>query len=233
LAAIGVPTMVIQSAGNLFVMPAQGRYLAEHIPGAQYLELASGGHWPWAAPDSDRFLDTLEVFLTGASPVPGRDRVLATVAFTDIVDSTAMAASMGDQRWRELLEVHDSVARREVEAARGHMIKSTGDGLLATFDGPARAIRCAGAIERAVATLGLHVRAGLHTGEIELVGEDVGGIAVAIAARLTSLAGSDEVVVSSTVKDLVVGSGIRFEDRGVHALKGVPEEWHVFAVQPT
>ena len=232
LEAIAVPTMVIQSAGNLFVMPIQGRYLAEHIPGAQYLELASGGHFPWAAPDADRFLDELEVFLTGAPQPPGRDRVLATVAFTDIVDSTAMAASMGDRRWREVLEVHDSVARREVAAARGRTIKSTGDGLLATFDGPARAIRCVGAIGRGVATLGLHVRAGLHTGEIELLGDDVGGIAVAIAARLTSLAGADEVVVSSTVKDLVAGSGIRFEDRGIHVLKGVPEEWQVLAVQP-
>ena len=157
--------------------------------------------------------------------------MLATVAFTDIVDSTAMAASMGDRRWREVLEVHDSVARR-VAAARGRTIKSTGDGLLATFDGPARAIRCVGAIGRGVATLGLHVRAGLHTGEIELLGDDVGGIAVAIAARLTSLAGADEVVVSSTVKDLVAGSGIRFEDRGIHVLKGVPEEWQVLAVQP-
>jgi class 3 adenylate cyclase len=232
LAAIAVPTLVVQSAGNRFVIPDQGRYLAEHIPGAQYLELPSGGHWPWAAADADRFLDRLEEFLTGAPQAPGRDRVLATIAFTDIVDSTAMAASMGDRRWREVLEVHDSVARREVAAARGRMVKSTGDGLLATFDGPARAIRCVGAIQHGVATLGLHVRAGLHTGEIELRGDDVGGIAVAIAARLTSLAGADEVVVSSTVKDLVAGSGIRFEDRGIHTLKGVPEEWHVFAVQP-
>ena len=165
--------------------------------------MASGGHWPWAAADADRFLDRLEEFLTGAPQAPGRDRVLATVAFTDIVDSTAMAASMGDRRWREVLEVHDSVARREVAAARGRMVKSTGDGLLATFDGPARGIRCVSAIKRGVATLGLHVRAGLHTGEIELLGDDVGGIAVAIAARLTSLAGPGEVVVSSTVKDLV------------------------------
>ena len=140
---------MVQSAGNRFVIPAQGRYLAEHIAGAQYLELTDGGHWPWTAPDADRFLDKLEEFLTGAPQVPGRDRVLATVAFTGIVDSTAMAATMGDRRWRELLEVHDSVAHREVEAARG------------------------------VATLGLHVRAGLHTGEIELLGDDVGGIAVA------------------------------------------------------
>jgi class 3 adenylate cyclase len=232
LAAIAVPTLVVQSAGNRFVIPDQGRYLAEHIPGAHYLELPSAGHWPWAAPDADRFLDKLEEFLTGAPQVSGRDRVLATIAFTDIVDSTAMAASMGDRRWREVLEVHDSVARREVAAARGRMVKSTGDGLLATFDGPARAIRCVGAIQHGVATLGLHVRAGLHTGEIELLGDDVGGIAVAIAARLTSLAGADEVVVSSTVKDLVAGSGIRFQDRGIHTLKGVPEEWHVFAVQP-
>jgi class 3 adenylate cyclase len=164
--------------------------------------------------------------------VPGRDRVLATVAFTDIVDSTATAASMGDRRWRELLEVHDSIAGREVAAARGRMVKSTGDGVLATFDGPARAIRCVGAIQREVATLGLHLRAGLHTGEIELLGDDVGGIAVAIAARLTSLAGAGEVVDSSTVKDLVAGSGIRFADRGIHVLKGVPEQWRVFTVQP-
>jgi len=154
------------------------------------------------------------------------------VAFTDIVGSTAIAASMGDRRWREVLEVHDSVAYREVAAARGRAVKSTGDGLLATFDGPARAIRCVSAIQRGVASLGLHVRSGLHTGEIELLGDDVGGIAVAIAARLTSFAGPDEVVVSSTVKDLVAGSGIRFEDRGMHAFKGVPEQWHVFAVQP-
>jgi class 3 adenylate cyclase len=139
------------------VIPAQGRYLAEHIAGAQYLELTDGGHWPWTAPDADRFLDKLEEFLTGPLQVPGRDRVLATVAFTGIVDSTAMAATMGDRRWRELLEAHDSVAHREVEAARGRTVKSTGDGVLATFDGPARAIRCVGAIARGVATLGLHV----------------------------------------------------------------------------
>jgi class 3 adenylate cyclase len=232
LGAIAVPTLVVQSAGNRFVILDQGRYLAEHIPGAQYLELASGGHWPWTAPDADRFLGELEEFLTGAPQVTGRDRVLATVAFTDIVDSTAMAASMGDRRWREVLEVHDSVARREVATAHGRTVKSTGDGLLATFDGPGRAIRCVGAIQRGVATLGLHLRAGLHTGEIELRGDDVGGIAVTIAARLTSLAGADEVVVSSTVKDLVAGSGIRFQDRGLRTLKGVPDEWHVFAVQP-
>jgi hypothetical protein len=166
----------VQSAGNQLVISAQGQYLAEHIPGAQYLELPRAGHWPWAAPDADRFLDKLEEFLTGAPQAPGRHRVLATIAFADIVDSTAMAASMGDRRWREVLEVHDSVARREVAAARGRTVKSTGDGLLATFDGPARAIRCVGAIQHGVATLGL------HTGEMELLGDDVGGIAVAIAS---------------------------------------------------
>jgi class 3 adenylate cyclase len=199
------------------VIPAQGRYLAEHIAGAQYLELTDGGHWPWTAPDADRFLDKLEEFLTGAPQVPGRDRALATVAFTGIVDSTAMAATMGDRRWRELLEVHDSVAHREVEAARGRTVKSTGDGVLATFDGPARAIRCVGAIARGVATLGLHVRAGLHTGEIELlvqgdIDKTVGG-RIGINAHL--LQARDDVGIVVTL-DLGVQDGTWVDDCDSH-----------------
>ena len=156
--------------------------------------------------------------------------MLATVAFTDIVGSTELAVEFGDLRWRELLETHDSVARREVQTARGHLVKSTGDGMLATFDGPARAIRSVRAIEEALAAVGLPVRGGLHTGEVEVRGEDVGGIAVHIGARIAAMAGAGEVLVSSTVKDLVAGSGLAFEDRGAHSLKGVPGEWRLFAL---
>jgi class 3 adenylate cyclase len=182
------------------------------------------------AQDAEAFLDEVEEFLTGARRSAEFDRVLATVAFTDIVGSTAIASDVGDRRWRNLLEVHGSVARREIDTARGRLVKLTGDGLLATFDGPARAIRCVAAIERLLTPVGLRMRAGLHTGEIELLGDDIGGIAVHIAARLLGLSGPGEVLVSSTVKDLVVGSGISFEDRGAHALQGVPDRWRVFAV---
>jgi pimeloyl-ACP methyl ester carboxylesterase len=228
LPSISVPTLVVQSRGNQWIRAGHGRYLADHIPGADYLEVPGEGHWPWAS-DPDLFMDALEEFLTGASGAPALDRVLMTVAFTDIVGSTELAAKMGDRRWRDLLQTHDSVARREVEAARGRLVKSTGDGLLATFDGPARAIRCIASIERLLLSVGLRIRGGLHTGEVELLGDDVGGIAVHIASRLAALSGPGEVLVSSTVKDLVAGSGISFEDRGLHVLKGVPEEWRVFA----
>src|SRR6266508_69964 len=230
LPAVSVPTLVVQSRGNRWIRPGHGRYLAEHIPRARYLESPGEGHWPWVAEDAEAFMDEVEEFLTGARRSAELDRVLATVAFTDIVGSTAIASQVGDRRWRDLLDVHGSVARREIDTARGRLVKLTGDGLLATFDGPARAIRCVAAIERLLTPIGLRMRAALHTGEIELLGDDIGGIAVHIAARLLGLSGPGEVLVSSTVKDLVVGSGITFEDRGAHALKGVPEQWRVFAV---
>jgi len=232
LSTIAVPTLVVQSAGNHFVVAPHGRYLAEHIPGARYLELPGGGHWPWASPDAMPTMDAIEEFLTGTRSNLGTERVLATVAFTDIVDSTRIAAELGDRRWRELLETHDSVARREIDAARGRLVKTTGDGLLATFDGPARAIRAVRALEQTLAPLGLGIRGGLHAGEVEVRGEDIGGIAVHIGSRVAALAHPGEVLVSSTVKDLVAGSGLRFEDRGAHALKGVPGEWRLFALAP-
>jgi class 3 adenylate cyclase len=230
LPAVSVPTLVVQSRGNRWIRPGHGLYLAEHIPRARYLESPGEGHWPWVAEGAEAFMDEVEEFLTGARRAAEFDRVLATVAFTDIVGSTAIASRVGDRRWRDLLEVHGSVARREIDVARGRLVKLTGDGLVATFDGPARAIRCVAAIERLLTPVGLRIRAGLHTGEIELLGDDIGGIAVHIAARLLGLSSPGEVLVSSTVKDLVVGSGISFKDRGAHVLKGVPDQWRVFAV---
>jgi class 3 adenylate cyclase/predicted alpha/beta hydrolase family esterase len=229
LPSIQAPTLVLHTRDNQWVRPGHGRYLAERIPGAAYLEVEGRGHWPWATEGAERCMDAIEEFLTGTTRGPELDRVLLTVAFTDIVGSTELAASLGDRRWRDLLETHDSVVRREVTAARGRLVKSTGDGLMATFDGPARAIRCIHAIGQQLASLGVPIRAGLHTGEVELIGDDIGGIAVHIASRLSSLAGPAEILVSSTVKDLVAGSGITFEDRGTHVLKGVPDEWRVFA----
>jgi len=228
LPAIAVPTLVVQSLGNKWIRSGHGEYLASHIPGAGYLEIPGDGHWPWVS-DPETFMDALEEFLTGAPRAATLDRVLTTVAFTDIVGSTSLASELGDRRWRDLLEVHDSTARREIDAARGRLVKTTGDGFLAMFDGPARGIRCVQTIAGLLDPMGLRLRAGLHTGEIELRGEDIGGIAVHIASRLASLSEPGEVLVSSTVKDLVAGSGIVFEDRGTHALKGVPDEWRVFA----
>ncbi len=198
LPAVSVPTLVVQSRGNRWIRPGHGRYLAEHIPGARYLESPGEGHWPWVAEDAEAFMDEVEEFLTGARRSAELDRVLATVAFTDIVGSTAIASQVGDRRWRDLLEVHGSVARREIDTARGRLVKLTGDGLLATFDGPARAIRCVAAIERLLTPIGLRMWAALHTGEIELLGDDIGGIAVHIAARLLGLSGPGEVLVSRT-----------------------------------
>jgi class 3 adenylate cyclase/pimeloyl-ACP methyl ester carboxylesterase len=229
LLTITVPTLVVQSKGNRWIRPGHGKYLADHIPGARYLECPGEGHWPWVSGEAEAFMDEVEEFLTGARRSAELDRVLTTVAITDIVGSTEIASGVGDRRWRDLLEVHESVARREIEVARGRLVKLTGDGLVATFDGPARAVRCVESIAQLLGAVGLRIRAGLHTGEVELLGDDIGGIAVHIAARLAGLSRPGEVLVSSAVKDLVVGSGISFEDRGGHALKGVPDEWRVFA----
>ena len=230
LSSIKVPTLVISHAGNKWVRPEHGRYLAEHIPNARYV--ARPGLWGlfWVH-DVDWVLDEVETFLTGTKSVPSLDdRVLATVLFTDIVGSTELASGMGDQRWHWLLDEHDTIMAREIERYRGRAVKSTGDGYLATFDGPARAIRCARALNEAVAPLKLQLRTGLHTGEIEVRGEDVGGIAVHIAARVMGEAGPGEVLVSGAVPPLLAGSGIEFDDRGMRTLKGVPGEWRLFAV---
>jgi class 3 adenylate cyclase len=212
-----------------FYKIAHGRYLADHIPGARFVEL-EGSDVSWFG-DQEAMLAEMEEFLTGVRPAPIHDRVLATVMFTDIVESTRLAAEWGDKRWRDFLERHRDLSRRQLGVHRGREVQMLGDGLFATFDGPARAIRCAGAILEGSRSLGINVRSGLHTGECELIGEDVGGIAVHIGARVVDLAEPGEVLVSSTVKDLVVGSGLSFIDRGQHALKGVPGEWRLYAVQ--
>jgi len=229
LPLVRVPTLIVHRTGDRAMNVEGARYMAERIEGANYVELAGDDHLPFVG-DQDQILDEVEEFLTGVRRGPEPDRVLATVLFTDIVGSTERAAALGDRRWRELLEAHHGVVRRELERFRGREVDTAGDGFLATFDGPARAIRCATAIRDGVKTLGLAIRAGLHAGECELHGSAVAGIAVHTGARVAALAKADEVLVSSTVKDLVAGSGIEFEDRGVHALKGVPGEWRVYAV---
>ncbi len=227
LPLIQAPTLVLHSRDNPWIRVGHGRYLADNIPGARYVEVDSPDIF---YVDQEPY-DDIEEFLTGVRPVPLRDRVLATVLFTDIVESTKHAAELGDARWRELLDSHHAMVRRELANARGREVKVLGDGFLATFDGPARAIHCAHAILDRVRGIGLDIRAGLHTGECELTGEDIGGLAVHIAARVAALAAPGEVLVSSTVKDLVAGSGIRFAERGMHELKGVPEQWRLYAVE--
>ncbi len=229
LPSIRVPTLVMHRRDDSFIKVEHSRYIAERIPGARYVEL-EGPDNMFAVGDSEAILGELEEFLTGTRHEREPDRMLATVMFTDIVDSTQRAADMGDRHWRDLLERHDELFRRSLERHRGREIKRTGDGFLATFDGPARAIRCAASITDAVEELGLELRAGLHTGECEVMSDDVGGLAVHIAARVMSCADAGEVLVSSTVKDLVVGSGIDFEDRGTHDLRGVPGDWRLFRV---
>ena len=231
LPSVRVPTLILHRAGDALIPVAAGRYLAEYIPGARYVEIPGIDHLVLDNETQDVIADEIEEFLTGVRPAPEPDRVLATVLFTDIVGSTDRASAVGDRKWMDVLEAHNELAKREIGRFRGRAIKSTGDGVLATFDGPGRAIRCAQAISSRVNDLGIKVRAGLHTGECELLGADIGGIAVHIAARVASLAGADEVFVSSTVKDLVAGSGIQFEERGSRALKGVPDEWRIFAVR--
>ena len=228
LPSVRVPTLILHRTGDALVPVASGRYLAEHIPGARYVEIPGIDHLVVDNETQDVIADEIEEFLTGVRPAPDPDRVLATVLFTDIVGSTEHASAIGDRKWVDLLVAHNELVKREIGRFRGRAVQSTGDGVLATFDGPGRAIRCAQAISSRVNNLGIKVRAGLHTGECELLGADISGIAVHIAARVAAQAGADEVVVSSTVKDLVAGSGIEFEDRGSHALKGVPEEWRLF-----
>ena len=228
LPSVRVPTLVLHRAEE-FVPVECAHYMAENIPDAQLTVLPGRDHLPFYG-DGDGYAEEIEEFLTGARHAPPSDRILTTVMFSDIVASTERAAALGDARWRELLGRHDELTRAELERHRGREVKTMGDGFLATFDGPARAIRCARTIADKVGALDIELRAGLHTGECELVGEDIGGLAVNIGARIGGLAGPDEVLVSSTVKDLVVGSGISFSDRGPHELKGVPDEWRLFAV---
>ena len=227
LPAIRVPTLVLHRSGDTYREVGHGRYLAAHIPGARYVELPGRDHLPYVG-DQAAVLDEVEEFLTGVRRGPEPDRVLVTVLFTDIVGSTERAVQAGDYRWRHLLDRHNVLVRRELDHFRGREVDTAGDGFLATFDGPARAVRCARRIADTVPGLGLELRSGLHTGEIELAGDRIRGIAVHIGARVAALAGPREVLVSSTVKDLVAGSGIEFEDRGEHTLKGVPGTWQIF-----
>ncbi|MET1003693.1 MAG: adenylate/guanylate cyclase domain-containing protein [Acidimicrobiia bacterium] len=229
LPSVNVPTLVIHRHGDRVVNWRASKWMAEQIPGAARVELPGQDHFPWAG-DSDAIVEEVRAFLTGTRVDDEADRVLATVMFTDVVGSTARAASLGDRRWTELLDAHDNAVRRELVAFRGHEVKTTGDGFIATFDGPARGIRCARAIRSAASALDLDVRVGLHTGEIELRSDDIGGLAVHISQRVSAAAQPAEIVVSSTVKDLVAGSGIEFEDRGERELKGVPGHWRLFAV---
>jgi pimeloyl-ACP methyl ester carboxylesterase len=230
LPAIDVPALVLHRRDDRMVPAAQGRYLAEQIPGARYVELPGEDHLPFAG-DLDAVLAEVEEFLTGSRGAVEAERALATVLFTDIVGSTEWAAELGDRGWRQLLERHDAAVRRQLGLHRGREVKTMGDGFLATFDGPARAIRCAAALRDEVASMGIEVRAGIYTGEVELIGDDVGGIAVNIGARIGAEAVAGEVLVSSTVRELVVGSGLEFADRGVRTLKGAPGEWRLFAVR--
>jgi class 3 adenylate cyclase len=230
LPAIRVPTLIIHNTGDRTVPVEGSRYMAERIPGAKYVELPGVDHVPYAG-NSDAILDEVEEFLTGVRRGPEPDRVLATVLFTDIVDATRKAAELGDRRWRLLLDAHHALVRERLVHFRGREIDTAGDGFLAAFDGPARGVRGACAIADDIRRLGLEVRAGLHTGECEVHGSKLAGIAVHVGARIAALAKGSEVLVSSTVKDLVAGSGLQFADRGVHSLKGVPGEYHLFAVE--
>jgi pimeloyl-ACP methyl ester carboxylesterase len=229
LETIGVPTLILHRTGDRSLPVEGARYLAERIRGARLVELPGIDHLPFVG-DQDAILDEIEEFLTGVRRGADVDRVLATVLFTDIVGSTERAVSLGDRQWRDLLDSHHLLVRRTLESWRGIEVDTAGDGFLATFDGPARAIRCACAIRDAVRGLGLEIRAGLHTGECEVHGETVAGIAVHIGARVGALAGPGEVLVSSTVRDLVAGSGIEFDERGEYELKGVPGRWRLYSV---
>jgi class 3 adenylate cyclase len=229
LPAVSVPTLVLHRTGDM-TWPVDGaRYIAQRIPGAKLVELKGSDHFPFAG-DVDALIDEVESFLTGTRPAPEADRRLLTVLFTDIVGSTERAAELGDSRWRTLLERHDELVRAEVERHGGHVVKAIGDGFLATFEGPARSITCARALAATTTPIGIEIRAGIHTGECELIGDDIGGMCVHLAARVCRLAGPGEVLVSRTVKDLVVGSSIEFSEHGAHELRGVPGKWELFSV---
>ncbi len=228
LPSINVPTLVIHRKDDLIVKVEAGQLLAERIPEAKYVELSGTDHMPFVGENSDRILDEMEQFLTGETSTPSIERVLATVVFTDIVGSTAKAEALGDQAWGDLQDLHDKAVRKELARFRGNEVKWTGDGFLAAFDRPARAIQCALTIVNTVRALGIEVRAGIHTGEVDFVKNDIRGIAVHIASRVADLANGGDVVVSRTVKDLVAGSGIAFQDYGTHELKGVPDQWMLF-----
>src|SRR4029077_16852293 len=230
LPTLRVPTLVIHHTDNPVVPPAKGKYIAEHIPDAKYVEVPGRNWYHSVEPGWRASFQEIAQFLTGHQAEVPDDRVLATVLFTDIVDSTRRAAEMGDRDWHALLDAHDAVVRSQLARFRGREVNTSGDGFLATFDGPQRAIRCAMAIRDAVRALGIEVRAGLHTGECEIRGHDIGGMAVHIGARVSALAAANEVLVSNTLRDLVIGSGLEFDDRGAHQLKGAPGEGRLFAV---
>jgi len=230
LSSVHVPTLVLHRAGDRMIYAQAGRYLADHIGGAKYVELPGADHLVWVG-DRDAVVGEIEEFLTGIRHAPEGDRVLATVLFTDLVGSTELLARIGDERWRALLGAHHRLVRAEFARFAGREIDNQGDGFLASFDGPARAVRCALAIRSTLRSIELTVRQGLHTGEVERVGPKLEGLAVHLGARVASAAGAGEILVSSTVRDLVAGSGLRFTDRGAHMLKGVPEAWHLYAVE--
>jgi class 3 adenylate cyclase len=231
LASVNVPTLVLHSAGDQLCQIEGARYMADRIPEAQFVELPGADHYIWFGSDADRFADEVERFLTGTLTPPEPDRALVTILFVDIVDSTRKAAQLGDRTWRDLVDSYYSVVRDELERHRGRLLDTAGDGVLAAVDGPARAIRAGLAITERVQRFGLTVRAGVHTGEAEIVGDDLRGITVHIGSRVASKAREGEVLVSSTVRDLVVGSGLTFADRGSHTLKGVPGRWRLYSVQ--
>jgi class 3 adenylate cyclase len=229
LTTVRVPTLVVHHTDDPVIPPAWGKYIADHIPDAKYVELPGRNMYHFVEPWRESFQEIAQ-FLTGQQSEVADDRVLATVLFTDIVDSTRRAAEIGDRDWHALLDAHDAVVRAQLNRFRGREVNTSGDGFLAMFDGPQRAIRCAMSIRDAVQALGIEVRAGLHTGECEVRGDDIGGIGVHIGARVSALAGPNEVLVSSTLRDLVIGSGLEFEERGAHELKGVPGEWRLFSI---
>jgi class 3 adenylate cyclase len=230
LPTVRVPTLVVQHSDKMTSPPAKGKYIAEHIPDAKYVEVPGRNLYHMVEPGWRASFQEIAEFLTGHQAEVADDRVLATVLFTDIVDSTRRAAEIGDRDWHAFLDAHDAVVRSQLSRFRGREVNTSGDGFLAMFDGPQRAIRCAMSIRDAVAALGIQVRAGLHTGECEVRGDDIGGIGVHIGARVSALAGPNDVLVSSTLRDLVIGSGLEFEDRGSYELKGVPGEWRLFAL---